>query len=59
MANPKFEIYQDTMGTYRWRLIDSNGRNIASGGESFASKSNAKRAVKNVKTTAAKAEVQD
>jgi Domain of unknown function (DUF1508) len=38
-------------------LMDDNGKNVASSGESFASKSNAKRAAENVKTTAAVATV--
>ncbi len=58
MASPRFEIYQDTMGTYRWRLIDSKGQSVASSGEGFTSKANAKRAAKNVKGAAAKAEIE-
>jgi uncharacterized protein YegP (UPF0339 family) len=38
----KFEVYADTGGHYRWRLKASNGQTVASSGESFASKSNAK-----------------
>ncbi|MGD0273110.1 MAG: DUF1508 domain-containing protein [Gaiellaceae bacterium] len=52
MATPKFEIYADTAGNYRWRLKDGNSVKIASSGESFASKENAKRAAANVKATA-------
>jgi uncharacterized protein YegP (UPF0339 family) len=52
MATPRFEIYADASGKYRWRLIDGNQRKVASSGESFDSKSNAKRAVENVKSTA-------
>ncbi len=48
----KFEIYQDTAEKWWWRLIDDNNRQVASSGESFDSRSNAKRAVENVKTTA-------
>ena len=53
----KFQIYADTTGKYRWRLVASNGQNIASSGESFDSKSNAKRAAENVKENAGKAEI--
>jgi uncharacterized protein YegP (UPF0339 family) len=53
----KFEIYADTSGQYRWRLRASNGQIVASSGESFASKSNAKTAAENVKANAGKAEV--
>ena len=53
----KFEIYADAGGSYRWRLIASNGQNIASSGESFDSKSNARRAAENVRDNAGKADV--
>jgi uncharacterized protein YegP (UPF0339 family) len=45
----KFEVYEDQAGHYRWRLKASNGQIVASSGESFASKSNAKEAAENVK----------
>jgi uncharacterized protein YegP (UPF0339 family) len=57
MATPKFEIYADTSGKYRWRLKDGNGEKVASSGESFDSRSNAKRAAENVKLTAPNAEI--
>jgi uncharacterized protein YegP (UPF0339 family) len=53
----KFEIYADASGSYRWRLVASNGQTVASSGESFASKANARRAAENVKDNAAKAEI--
>lgn len=59
MASPKFEVYADTAGKYRWRLKDGNGEKVASSGESFDSKSNARRAAQNVKSTAPNAEVED
>jgi uncharacterized protein YegP (UPF0339 family) len=59
MAKPKFEVYQDTAGNYRWRLKDGNGEKVASSGESFASRSNAKRAAENVKKTAPDADIPD
>ena len=52
MATPKFEAYADVSGKYRWRLKDGNGEKVASSGESFASKENARRAALNVKATA-------
>ncbi len=48
----KFEVYQDTAEKWRWRLIDDSNRKVASSGETFDSRSNAKRAAENVKTTA-------
>ena len=58
MATPKFEIYEDTSGKYRWRLKDGNSVKIASSGESFDSHSNAKRAAENVKATAPQAVIE-
>jgi len=58
VANPKFEIYKDAGGNYRWRLKDGNGEKVASSGESFASESNARRAAQNVKSTAPDATVE-
>jgi uncharacterized protein YegP (UPF0339 family) len=55
----KFEIYADTASKYRWRLKASNGQTVASSGESFDSRSNAKRAAENVKGNAGGAEIDD
>jgi uncharacterized protein YegP (UPF0339 family) len=48
----KFEVFADASGSYRWRLVASNGEKIASSGESFASRDNAVRAAKTVKREA-------
>jgi uncharacterized protein YegP (UPF0339 family) len=53
----KFEIYPDAGEKYRWRLVASNGQNVASSGESFDSKSNARRAAENVKENAGQAAI--
>ena len=58
MANPKFEVYPDAAGKYRWRLKDGNSVKIASSGESFDNRDNAKRAAQNVKSTAPTATVE-
>lgn len=55
----KFEIYPDSAGNYRWRLKSSNGQTVASSGEGFDSRSNAKRAAENVKANAGSATVED
>lgn len=55
----KFQIYPDAGGKYRWRLIAANGQNIASSGESFDSKSNARRAAENVRDNAGKASIEE
>jgi uncharacterized protein YegP (UPF0339 family) len=55
----RFQIYADSAGNYRWRLKSSNGQTVASSGESFDSKSNARRAAENVKSNAGAAEIED
>ena len=55
----KFEIYADAGGQDRWRLVASNGQTVASSGESFASKSNAREAAESVKKNAGGADVVD
>ena len=57
MGKPKFDIFIDASGRYRWRLKDGNGLKVATSGESFDTRSNAERAARNVKATAPTAEV--
>jgi uncharacterized protein YegP (UPF0339 family) len=59
MAKARFEIYADAAGNYRWRLKAANNETIASSGESFASKDNARRAARTVKSTAPNADVDE
>ncbi len=53
MAN--FVIYQDAAGSWRWRLVASNGAKIASSGEAFDSRFNAVRAAELVRSYAGNA----
>jgi hypothetical protein len=53
----KMEIYQDASGNWRWRIRASNGQIVASSGESFSSKANARTAAENVKARAGSAEI--
>ncbi len=53
----KFEIYADTSGQYRWRIVATNGQTVATSGESFDSKANARRAAENVRDSAGTATV--
>ncbi len=55
----KFVIYKDSGGNYRWRLVAGNGQTVASSGEAFDSKSNARRAAENVKENAGSATIED
>ena len=57
---PKFVVYKDASYSrqpWRWRLIDTNGRNIANSGEGYATKYNCERAIDNVRDAALKAVV--
>lgn len=49
----KFRTFEDASGKWRWRLIAANGRKIATSGESFYSRADARRAALNVKRLAA------
>jgi uncharacterized protein YegP (UPF0339 family) len=53
----KFVIYADSSGSYRWRLVASSGQTVATSGEGFSSKANAKRAAEGVKAGAGSAEI--
>lgn len=44
----RFEVFPDKNGKFRWRCRAGNGKITANGGEPFASKSNAKRAIYNL-----------
>ena len=51
MKQPKFHIYQDQAGEWRWRLKAANGRKISDSAEGYSSKAGAKRAVDTVINT--------
>lgn len=55
----KFQIYADKGGEFRWRLVAANGQTVASSGEAFDSKANAKRAAEKVRDNAGKATIED
>jgi uncharacterized protein YegP (UPF0339 family) len=59
MAKPKYQIYSDAAGKYRWRLKDEDGEKVALSGDSFASESEARRAAQRVKDKAPEAEIED
>ncbi len=53
----KFELYTDAKGEFRWRLKASNGQTIATGGEGYSSKANARNGIESVKKNASDAEI--
>ncbi|MCM1101373.1 MAG: YegP family protein [Clostridium sp.] len=54
--NPKFEVYQDKAGEYRFRLKATNGQIIAVG-EGYKAKSGCMNGIESVKKNAPEAEV--
>lgn len=48
---PKFVIYEDDEGDWRWRLKSANGRIITDSAEGYTTKAGAKRAVDTVAAT--------
>jgi uncharacterized protein YegP (UPF0339 family) len=56
---PRFELFLDNAGEWRWRLIVSNDEIIADSAEGYASKQGAKRGIRSVKRVATNAEVYD
>lgn len=48
---PKFHIYEDREGDWRWRLVSANGRKISDSAEGYTSKAGARRAVDTVIAT--------
>ena len=47
-----FELYEDSEGKWRWRLVHDNGNIIADSSEGYASKQKAKQGLTSVKTNA-------
>lgn len=58
MAEPKFEVYKDAKGEYRFRLIAPNGEIIAVG-EGYVDKAGCLNGIASVKLNAPKAEIVD
>jgi uncharacterized protein YegP (UPF0339 family) len=57
MAMPQFDAFEDLVGKWRWRLLGSDGRTVATSGESFNSHWHALRAAENVRGVATRARV--
>jgi uncharacterized protein YegP (UPF0339 family) len=49
---PRFDVYKDAGGSWRWRLLSDNNRKVASSGEAFSSRSAARRAAARLKELA-------
>ena len=54
-----FEVFEDSAGEWRWRLVHDNGNIIADGGQGYASKQKCKQGIESVRKNAAGAPVGD
>ena len=57
LTNPKFEIYMDKAGKYRYRLKASNGELICTSEDGYAAKDSCKKGIASLAKWAAEAEV--
>jgi uncharacterized protein YegP (UPF0339 family) len=57
MADATFELYEDSAGDWRWRLVHDNGNIIADSGQGYSSKQRAKDGLESVKRNAPDANV--
>ena len=53
----RFELFEDSAGEWRWRLVVANGNIIADSGEGYTSKQGAKRGIESVRSNAPDARV--
>ena len=58
LKNPKFEVYLDKRGEYRFRLIATNGQ-IISVGESYKAKAGCLNGIESIKKNAPEAEIKE
>lgn len=56
---PRFELFVDSAGEWRWRLVASNDQIIADSGEGYRSKQGAERGIRSVKRAAPEADIHD
>lgn len=52
MKSPRFDVYQDRKGEWRWRLLAGNGRTVADSGEGYKTKQGVQRAIDMVRRLA-------
>jgi uncharacterized protein YegP (UPF0339 family) len=55
----KFETYEDNVQRFRWRLLASNGQNIASSGQGYRDKRDCEHAIEVIKKGAETAKVEE
>jgi uncharacterized protein len=59
ISNPKFSVYLDKAGQYRYRLIASNGQNISSPEDGYKSKSGVMNGIKSIGKSAVDAVIDE
>lgn len=57
--NPKYEVYLDNANQYRYRLLASNGQNIAIAEEGYATKSGCMNGIEAIGRAAPDAEIDE
>lgn len=55
----QFQVYEDSQGEYRWRLLADNNQVIATSGEGYKQRADCERGIELVKEHAAEAEVRE
>lgn len=55
----RFELFKDKAGEYRWRLLASNGKIIATSGEGYNAKADCRHGIELVKNDAPAAPVEE
>lgn len=55
----KFEVYRDAQKQYRWRLIASNGRQIADSSEGYKRRVDCIRAIDRIQADAENATIEE
>lgn len=58
-GDPRFELFVDGAGEWRWRLVASNEEIIADSGEGYSSKQAARRGIRSVRRAVPDAGVHD
>lgn len=55
----RFRIFEDDAGEFRWRLVAANGEIVATSGEGYTRRHDARRAAETVRDGAAAATIED
>lgn len=59
LKNPKYEVYFDTAGKYRYRLLASNGQNVAMAEDGYATKAGCMNGIDAINRAAVGADVDE